>query len=468
MQYTCYGAAQEVTGSCHLIEIDGRRLLLDCGLIQGTAEEEEKNAEPFPFDVGSIDAVVLSHAHIDHSGRLPLLWRAGYRGPIYTHAATRDLCSIMLRDAAFINEREAERNNRRNQRGNNRKHDDEQPLYDRQDAEAVMQQFESLEYGKRTTLLPGIEVRLNDAGHILGAAIVELWLSGKDGRCKLVYSGDLGHGGRPILQDPAIIHDADTIIMESTYGDRLHRGWQETYDELAAIFEQATKARGNILIPAFAVGRTQALLHLFSKNRQDWGLDRWQIFLDSPMAIEATEVYFKYPNLLRKDARDLWRPGRHNDVTDQLTLTRTTEESMRLNTVTSGAVIVAGSGMCTGGRIRHHLRYNIGREDCHIIIVGYQEIGTLGRALVDGAKFIRLWGDSYPVAATIHTVGGLSAHADQGELLQWYRAFKDSPPVTLVHGEPEAQSILSQELKRIGADVWIAIKGQTMPLPARK
>ena len=463
MQYTCFGAAQEVTGSCHLIEVDGRRLLLDCGLIQGTWEEEAKNAEPFPFDVGSIDVVVLSHAHIDHSGRLPLLWRAGYRGPIYTHPATRDLCSIMLRDAAYINEREAERNQRRNN-----KHKTEEPLYDRQDAEAVMQQFLPVQYGERTNLLPGIDIRLNDAGHILGAAIVELWLSGKEGHCKLVYSGDLGHGGRPVLQDPATIKDADTILMESTYGDRNHRGWAETYNELADIFEQATKSKGNILIPAFAVGRTQALLHLFAENRQAWGLDRWQIFLDSPMAIEATEVYFKYPNLLRKDARTLWRPGKHNDVTDRLTLTRTTEESMRLNTITGGAVIVAGSGMCTGGRIRHHLRYNVGREDCHIIIVGYQEIGTTGRALVDGAKNIRLWGDSYPVAAAIHTVGGLSAHADQTELLQWYRAFNDSPPVTLVHGEPEAQSALSKELGKAGAEVRIAIKGQTMPLPTRK
>jgi metallo-beta-lactamase family protein len=264
------------------------------------------------------------------------------------------------------------------------------------------------------------------------------------------------------------IDDADIVLMESTYGDRNHRSWDETYNEMADIFEQATKSKGNILIPAFAVGRTQALLHLFAQNRQAWGLDRWQLFLDSPLAIEATEVYFKHTDLLRDEAKPFWRPGKHNDVTDRLTLTRTTEESMRLNTVTCGAVIIAGSGMCTGGRIRHHLRFNISRKDCHIIVVGYQEIGTTGRALVDGAKSIKLWGERYPVEATVHTVGGLSAHADQQELVNWYRAINNTPPVWLVHGEPMAQSALISEIKKIGTDARIMQRGQTMKLPSRR
>ncbi|MDH5633267.1 MAG: MBL fold metallo-hydrolase [Gammaproteobacteria bacterium] len=462
MQYTCYGAAQEVTGSCHLVEANGFRVLLDCGLIQGSDEEEARNAESFPFDATTIDAVILSHAHIDHSGRLPLLFRAGFTGPIYTHAATRDLCTIMLRDSAFINERNAEWLNRHRKNNNG---EPVQPLYNRDDVDAVMTQFEAVEYDARINVLPGIDVRFNDAGHILGAGIVELWLSQADRHCKLVYSGDLGFGGRPVLRDPTTIADADMVILESTYGNRNHRSLEDTYDELEQILGEAGQASGNILIPAFAVGRSQALLHLFARNRTRWQLNRWQIFLDSPMAIEATEVYFRHVKLLRKDAQMLWRPGQHNDVTDQLSLTRTVEESMAINRVSSGAIIIAASGMCTGGRIRHHLKHHIGRKTSHVIIVGYQERGTPGRALVDGARELRLMGKRYPVAATIHTVGGLSAHADQAGLLAWYRAFRDAPPVVLVHGEPDAQLSLQQQLEPIAPSVTVARFGHSIPLP---
>lgn len=448
MRYTCFGAAREVTGSCHLIEAAGKRVLLDCGLIQGSEEEEARNVEPFPFDPASIDAVVLSHAHIDHSGRLPLLIKQGYAGPVYTHLASRDLCHIMLRDAAFINEKEAEWQNRKRNRKNNNKTEISAPLYDREDAEQAMARFNALPYGEKCEIVPGVSVRLSDAGHILGAAIVELWLQEHGRKCKLVYSGDLGHGGRPILRDPTPIESADVVLMESTYGDRLHRSWEETLSELDDIFHTAHKSDGNILIPAFAVGRTQALLHLFTEYRSRWGLDRWRIFLDSPMAIEATEVYFRHTALYRPDAQKYWRPGEHNDITDNLHFTRTPAESMRLNDITGGAVIIAGSGMCTGGRIRHHLRHNVWREDCHIIIVGYQERGTLGRALVDGADYIRLWGERYPVAATVHTVGGLSAHADQAGLLDWAAHFRNRPPVWLVHGEPEALTTLNRAIEK--------------------
>lgn len=461
IQYTCYGAAQEVTGSCHLLEANGCRILLDCGLIQGSPEEEARNSQPFPFDVTGIDAVILSHAHIDHSGRLPLLYRSGYRGPIYTHAASRDLCAIMLKDAAYINEREAERANRRQKNNNSIL-----PLFDRADAEAVIQQFHVMDYDQRINLLPGIEVRLNDAGHILGAAIVELWLTAGNDHCKLVYSGDLGFSGRPVLRDPAFISEADVVIMESTYGDHNHRSWEETYAEMGEIFEQASRAKGNILIPAFAVGRTQALLQLFAQYRTQWNMDQWQIFLDSPMAIEATEVYFRYPGLLRDEVQSYWKPGKHNDVTDQLTFTRSAEESMRLNNISSGAVIIAASGMCTGGRIRYHLKQNVGREDCHIIIVGYQERGTPGRALVDGAEYLRMWGKQYPVRATVHTIGGLSAHADQQGLLQWYQSFKNRPPVLLVHGESDAQLALSSKLRPDASSVTVMKKNQTVNLLA--
>jgi metallo-beta-lactamase family protein len=446
MKLTSYGAAEEVTGSCHLIEVAGHRILLECGLIQGLREEELRNQEPFPFPAKSIDAVVLSHAHIDHSGRLPMLIKAGFAGPIYTQHASVDLCRIMLKDSGYINEKDAEWENRKRERKGLPL---VEPIYTSEDGEQAIRQFQGMDYDERRTILPGVEIRLRDAGHILGAAIVELWLTERGETRKLVFSGDLGHNGRPILRNPATIETADFVLMESTYGDRLHRGWQETYDELATVFDQAREAEGNILIPAFAVGRAQALIYLFARYRQEWGLDRWQIFLDSPMAIEATEVHFRYSELYRPEARKFWQVGSHDDVSDFVYYSRTSSDSMRINQIRSGAIIIAGSGMCTGGRIRHHLKHNVWRDDCHIIVVGYQGRGTLGRALVDGVKQITLWGEEIQVAATIHTIGGLSAHADQAELIEWYSAFRNSPPLYLVHGEPEAQYALKQQLAQV-------------------
>ena len=462
MKLTSYGAAEEVTGSCHLIEVAGHRILLECGLVQGRREDEARNQEPFPFPADSIDAVVLSHAHIDHSGRIPMLIKAGFTGPIYTQQASVDLCRIMLKDSGYINEKDAEWENKKRERKGLPLIE---PIYTAQDGEQAISQFQGIDYDERRTILPGVDVRLRDAGHILGAAIVELWLTEKDETRKLVFSGDLGHNGRPILRDPSTIDSADIVLMESTYGDHLHRGWQETYDELGAVFEKAREDDGNILIPAFAVGRAQALIYLFAKHWDEWGLDRWQIFLDSPMAIEATEVHFRYSELYRPEASKFWNIGAHHDVSDIVYFSRTSSDSMRINQIRSGAIIVAGSGMCTGGRIRHHLKHNVWREDCHIIIVGYQERGTLGRALVDGVDEITLWGEDIRVAATVHTVGGLSAHADQGELIEWYRAFQKSPPLYLVHGEPDAQNALKDKLSQeVGIDARILKRAQPIDL----
>ncbi len=444
MKLTSYGAAQEVTGSCHLIEVAGRRILLDCGLIQGSREEERRNHEPFPFPPESIDAVVLSHAHIDHSGRIPLLIKSGFKGVVYTQKASVDLCRIMLKDSGYINEKDAQWENRKRERKGLTL---VEPLYTVEDGERALLQFEGLDYGQRQEIIPGVEIRLQDAGHILGAAIVEVWLSEKDETRKVVFSGDLGHSGRPILRDPAIVTDADLVLMESTYGDRLHASWDDTYEEMHSVLTVANKAEGNILIPAFTVGRTQALIYLFARFRKKWGLDRWHIVLDSPMAIEATEVYFRYNDLFREEAKKFWKIGSHPDVSDNLYYSRTSSDSMRINQIRSGALIIAGSGMCTGGRIRHHLKHNVWRDDCHIIIVGYQERGTLGRALVDGAKEISLWGEKIRVAATVHTISGLSAHADQGELVDWYNQFQGQPALYLVHGEADAQAALSQKIR---------------------
>ncbi len=462
MEISFHGAAGEVTGSCHLVEVGGRRILLDCGLIQGDRRDEERNREPFPFDPTTIDAVVLSHAHIDHSGRIPLLIRSGFTGPVYTHHASKDLCRIMLKDAGYLAERDAEWENRKRQRKGLKP---VQPLFTMQDAVDAMKRFRGMPYGKRKTILPGISVRFADAGHILGSAIVELWLEEGRTKRKIVFSGDLGQKGAPILRDPAAIADADLVLMESTYGDRLHRSREDTQAEMEAVIAKTRGARGNILIPAFAVGRTQDILYHLTRNYGQWGIGDWQVFLDSLMAIQATGVYLRHSDLYDQEAAALFARNSHHPLLPNLTLCRTGRQSMQLNRVRSGAIIIAGSGMCNGGRIRHHLKHNVWRDNCHVVIVGFQARGTLGRALVDGAKHIRLWGETIRVEAEIHTIGGLSAHADQAGLLEWYGGFGNNPPVVLVHGEPDAAAVLYAELaRRANAPVRIAKAGDRLDL----
>jgi metallo-beta-lactamase family protein len=443
-----FGATREVTGSCFLLTVGDRKVLVDCGLIQGSLQHERHNHEPFPFDPAGIDAVVLTHAHLDHSGRLPLLAKRGYDGPIYTHRASADLFRIMLEDSGYLNEKEVEWENRKRLR---KGLELVEPLYTRDEARAAHRQFRPQEYEKSETIVPGVELTLYDAGHILGSAIAVLDLTEGGHRRRVVFSGDLGHRGEPILRDPAVIEQADLVVMESTYGDRLHRPWNETWEEMGEII---TSARGNILIPAFAVGRSQLLLHMFKRHYDEWNLGSRQIFLDSPLAIEATEVYQRHAKVYDRAARDFMARGEGLFDMPNLHLTRRSEESMAINTIRSGAVIIAGSGMCTGGRIKHHFKHNIWRRDTHVLIVGFQAAGTLGRSLVDGAGYIRLWGETVQVNAAIHTIGGLSAHADQRALLHWYETFRARPPVALVHGEPEAMDSLAWRLETdLGAHV---------------
>jgi metallo-beta-lactamase family protein len=455
MRVHFHGASGEVTGSMHLVEAAGKRVLLDCGMQQGSREMEAANADPFPFDVASIDALVLSHAHIDHIGRVPLLVKRGYRGPIFTQQASAELLPIMLMDAASIAEGDAERFNRKRRAGEK----ELVPLYTRDDVKAVLEQVQPLAYDARTTILPGIELNLLDAGHILGSAIVELWADGK----KLVFSGDLGPNGTPILRDPTPISEAELVLMESTYGDRNHKDRAETIIELGGILDGAWRDGGNVVIPAFAVGRTQELLYWFARHWDDWSLSRWQIFLDSPMAGKVVEVYDHHHDLFDAEAQEVWRGTPNPFRLPNLRTTASTEESIAINGVERGAIIIAGSGMASGGRILHHLIQNLGKPGAHVVFVGYQGTGTLGRRLVDGARWVRIHQRDIQVSAQIHTVGGLSAHADQHGLMEWFGHFQPKTPLVLVHGEDKAREALAGEIgKRDGIEVTLARPGMTV------
>ena len=455
MRVLFHGAAGEVTGSMHLVEAAGKRVLLDCGLCQGSAEMEASNADPFPFEVASIDALVVSHAHIDHIGRVPLLVKRGFRGPIFAQQATAELMPIMLLDSASLAESDAERFNRRRGHGE----PERQPLYTKDDVADAMARVRPLAYDTRDAILDGIDIAFHDAGHILGSSIVELWADGK----KLVFSGDLGPTGTPILRDPTPIRQADLVLMESTYGDRNHRDRAETIEELGRILDGAWRDGGNVLIPAFAVGRSQELLYWFAKYWDEWNMSRWQVFLDSPMAGKVVQVYGRHHGLFDDDAKAVWRDAPNPFKLPNLHVTAGTDESMAINRIQRGAIVIAGSGMANGGRILHHLRQNIGRREAHVVFVGYQAVGTLGRRLVDGAKWVRIHGRDHRVNASMHTVGGLSAHADQRGLLDWFGHFDPKPQLALVHGEDKAREALAGEIgERDGIEVLLARPGMTV------
>ena len=452
MRVHFHGAAGEVTGSMHLLEAAGKRILLDCGMCQGSAEMEASNADPFPFDVESIDALVVSHAHIDHVGRVPLLVKRGFRGPIFAQRASAELMPIMLMDSASLAESDAERFNRRRKHGER----EMQPLYTREDVADAVELLRPQPYDQRFRVLDGIEVAFRDAGHILGSSIVEVWADGR----KLVFSGDLGPKGTPILRDPCAIEEADLVVMESTYGDRNHRERQATVAELGEVFEHAWRERGNVLIPAFAVGRSQELLYWFARHWDDWQMSRWRIFLDSPMAGRVVGVYDRHHELFDAQAQAVWRQRPSPFRLPNLHITASTRESMAINSISSGAIVIAGSGMANGGRILHHLKHNLGRRGAHVVFVGYQAEGTLGRRLVERAQWVRIHGQDYRVNAQIHTVGGLSAHTDQRGLMEWYGHFRGSPPLVLVHGEDRAREALAGEIgQRSGARVTLARPG---------
>ena len=462
MQLEFYGAAGEVTGSCHILTVGGRRLLLDCGMIQGGAAPDARNRAPFPFDAAQVDAVILSHAHIDHCGRLPLLRKRGFRGPIHANPACLDLVRILLADSATMAERDAERDNRRRQTSGDRRR--VEPLYTLDDALEVLQQFRTARYGQAVEVLPGVELTFRDAGHILGSASV--WLTLREGgrERRVAFSGDVGQYDSPILRDPDAGIAADLVLMESTYGSRLHRERGATLEEFGAILRNAKRDGGNVLIPAFAVGRSQEILYELATHFDEWELADWQVFLDSPMAIEASEVYWKHAELFDEEAQEWRERARSLPPLPNLRLCRTAEESMAINRLPHGALVIAGSGMCTGGRIVHHLKHNLARPECDVVFSGFQAQGTLGRAIVDGRDYVRIHGLPVKVAARVHTLGGFSAHGDQRDLLRWYDGIPGRPPVWLVHGEVAAAEGLRDALRAQGVRADLAAPGAKLDL----
>ncbi|MBK1679561.1 MBL fold metallo-hydrolase [Rhodocyclus tenuis] len=450
MKITFHGAAGEVTGSCTLIESATATFLIDCGMFQGGGEAYAKNLRALAFDVRRLDFVILTHAHIDHSGLLPRLAMLGYRGPIYTTPASIDLVEVLLLDSAHIQEKEAEWQLRRRHRKGSPARVAQPPLYTVTQAQACLTQVRPAEYDETFSPATGVRCRLRDAGHILGSAIVEVWLEEAGRTRKLVFSGDLGQPGRPVLNDPTLIDDADVLFVESTYGNRLHRRLDETEDEIVDLFQRTLHQRhGNVIIPAFAVGRTQEMLFVLADLVRRGRLAPLTVHVDSPMASKATQITLRHEELLDGPTLDLLDWQRAHPERMRVEFVADAEESIRLNEVRSGAVILSASGMCDAGRIKHHLRYNLPRAECAVLITGFQAAGTLGRRLVDGARLVRLFGEPTPVRAEICTIGGLSAHADQAALLGWLGGFKRPPGRTFImHGEAETAALFATVVRQ--------------------
>lgn len=450
MKLTFLGAAGEVTGSCFLVETSAVRFLVDCGMFQGGREADRKNREAFGFDVRSLDFVLLTHAHIDHSGLLPRLAALGFAGPVHTTRATADLLGVMLPDSAHVQEKEAEWVTRHRRREGKGRRAEPAPLYTVAQAQACLKRIRGHDYGIEIQPHPAVRCVFRDAGHILGSAILELWLGGERRGRKLVFSGDLGQPGHPIVRDPETITQADVLLVESTYGDRLHRSLPETLQELAfAIRDTLERKRGNIIVPAFAVGRTQDLLFLLADLYRKGELPEMAIYVDSPMATAATEITLRHASQFDEEAARVMQWLRQARGKFRVNFVQDVEDSMALNEVRSGAVIISASGMCEAGRIKHHLRHNLGRPECTVLITGFQAQGTLGRRLVDGARRVRIFGEEIPVRADLYTIGGLSAHADQRGLLAWLGRFQAPPRrVFIVHGERSAAEAFAGAVRR--------------------
>lgn len=449
MKLSFHGANQGVTGSCHLLECAGKRVLIDCGMYQGGREIVEENAESFGFDPASIDYLLLTHAHLDHCGRIPLLVKRGFKGEVITTSASVELARLIMLDSAGLQEEEARYQLRKIRRRGGKAHGSNiEPLYTTLDALNSLEYFgRRASYEKPIQLAEGIQATFIDAGHILGSASIFLELKEDHHSHRLLFSGDLGYSNRIILRDPTKPPHADTVVMETTYGDRLHKQLQPSNDELFAVINETIGRGGNVIIPTFALERAQEILYSLRQGIKNNQMKHFtNVFLDSPMAISATEIFERHPECF--DAEALKVSHESNDVFSLpgLHFIRETAESMAINQITGGAIIMAGSGMCTGGRVRHHLKHNLWRKGSSIVFVGFAARGTLARSIIDGAEHVRIFGEEIPVRASIHTIGGFSAHADQAELLAWHAKTGNPKTTYLVHGEEESMHAFAKKL----------------------
>jgi metallo-beta-lactamase family protein len=434
VKLTFLGAAGEVTGSCYLVDTGEVKFLIECGMRQGGGQADALNRR-FAFEPRDIAFVLLSHAHIDHSGLLPRLMAQGFGGPVYATRATCELLGVMLPDSGYLQEKEAER-------------EGGEPLYTLEQAQKSLERLQAVDYGEELRPHPSVRCRWLDAGHILGSAILDIRI----GSTKLVFTGDLGQPGRPVVEDPTPVAEADVLLVESTYGNRNHKSMPQTLDEFAfALNDTLASRKGNVVVPAFAVGRTQDILSIMGELQRAGRLPRLDAYVDSPMATAATKITLRHTTL---------------PPVDRVRFTESVEESMKINAIRSGAVIISASGMCEGGRIKHHLRHNISRPECAIVFAGFQAAGTLGRRIVDGVQSVRMWGDEYPVRARVFTIGGLSAHADRDALLGWLGKFRRPPRQTwMVHGEPLAAHALRDAVReRFGWRADVPAEGQSAAL----
>ena len=441
MTITFYGATGGVTGTSYYVESGQSAIMIDCGMFQGGKAEELRNKNAPPVDYVTLDAIILTHAHLDHCGRLPLVARKGFGGAIYATPATIDLVKLVLLDALKVQTNDLEKFNRRLLRSG------KSPVtaaYDEKDVDAVIRRLKPIPYHQLFPVANGMEIIVDEAGHIMGSGSIKLVVKEGNQTKSVVFSGDLGPKQLPIVRDAEPFTEADMVIMESTYGDRDHKPLQETIDEAIAIIKQAISLKGKILVPSFAIGRTQDILYYVEQAFNKSGLTRFPIYIDSPMAIEATNIYMSHPELFDKEMNEFVAGGDRLNDQKYIHPTPTPEESKRLNDVPGPCMIIAGSGMCNAGRITHHLRHNLWRPETSVLIVGYQAEGTLGRKLVDGARSVQIFGERVAVRAQIHKLGGFSAHAGQGDLLNWFNALAPCrPKVVLTHGEDKARQVLS-------------------------
>lgn len=447
MKVSFHGADKNVTGSCHLIECAGKRILIDCGIYQGRHELTEENYQSFGFEPADIDFVLLTHAHLDHCGRIPLLTKRGFTGEIITTAASVELARLVMLDSAGLQEEEARYQAKKAKRRSDRKKHNTEPLYGILDALNSLEFFgRKAHYDQPLLIAPGITATFIDAGHILGSASILLELEEDGQQHRILFSGDLGYGGRAILRDPTPPPEVDTVVMETTYGDRLHKQLLPSIEELYEVINTTMNRGGNVIIPTFALERAQEILYYLREGVESKAIERnINVFLDSPMAISATQIFERHPECFDTDTLKISDGGDPFRL-PKLHFTRETADSMAINQIDGGAVILAGSGMCTGGRVRHHLKHNLWNKKNSIVFVGFAAEGTLARQIVDGAEHIRLYGEEIQVRASIHTIGGFSAHADQAELLAWHNKTGKPQRTFLVHGEEDTMQIFAEKL----------------------